>query len=83
MIYLIYVLLMMYSRKLIESGKLMPELGFWWIHGLVAVGVYILYKPFKAKQYQSNIGNGNGNGNGNGGSGLGSGSDSKGQAAHA
>ncbi|MGB0496054.1 MAG: LptF/LptG family permease, partial [Kangiellaceae bacterium] len=47
MIYLIYVLLMMYSRKLIESGKLNEVLGFWWIHGLLAVGVYYLYRPSK------------------------------------
>jgi len=48
MIYLIYVLLMMYSRKLIESGKLNDVLGFWWIHGILAITVYILYRPSKS-----------------------------------
>jgi len=49
MIYLIYVLLMMYSRKLIESGQIPGVLGFWWIHlGLVAF-VYKLYQPTKIK----------------------------------
>ena len=48
MIYLIYVLLMMYSRKLIESGKLNEVLGFWWIHGILAFAIYILYRPSKS-----------------------------------
>lgn len=48
MIYLIYVLLMMYSRKLIESGKLNEVVGFWWIHGILAFAIYILYRPSKS-----------------------------------
>lgn len=47
MIYLIYVLVMMYSRKLIESGKLNEVLGFWWIHGILVISVYFLYRPSK------------------------------------
>ena len=49
MIYLIYVLLMMYSRKLIESGKLNEVLGFWWIHATLAIAVFLLYKPSKLR----------------------------------
>ncbi len=48
MIYLIYVLLMMYSRKLIESGKLNEVLGFWWIHGGLAFAIYLLYRSSKS-----------------------------------
>ncbi len=51
LIYLIYVLLMMYSRKMIDSGRIPGELGFWWIHGIVAGFIYWLYLPPKvAKQ---------------------------------
>ncbi len=51
LIYLIYVLLMMYSRKMIESGRMLGELGFWWIHAIVAGFTYWLYMPPKiAKQ---------------------------------
>ncbi len=50
MIYLFYVLLMMYSRKLIESGKIPGELGFWWIHAGLAMFVYWLYRPLKSKR---------------------------------
>jgi lipopolysaccharide export system permease protein len=44
-IYLLYVLLMMYSRKLIESGELSQWIGFWWIHLLLGGLIYFLYKP--------------------------------------
>ncbi len=47
LIYLIYVLLMMYSRKMIDSGRIPGELGFWWIHGIVAAFIYWLYLPPK------------------------------------
>jgi lipopolysaccharide export system permease protein len=47
LIYLIYVLLMMYSRKMIDSGRIPGELGFWWIHGIVAGFIYWLYLPPK------------------------------------
>ena len=49
MIYLIYILLMMYSRKLIESGRIPGSLGFWWIHLGLALFVYWLYRPAKMK----------------------------------
>ena len=50
MIYLIYVLLMMYSRRLIESGQIPGVLGFWWIHlGMLAI-VYQFYKPTKIRR---------------------------------
>jgi len=47
LIYLIYVLLMMYSRKMIDNGRIPGELGFWWIHLGLAVFVYWLYLPAK------------------------------------
>ncbi len=55
MIYLIYVLLMMYSRKLIETGQIPSLLGFWWIHGGLAVFVYWLYRPLKIKRKNKKI----------------------------
>ena len=45
MIYLIYVLLMMYSRKMIEADRIPGELGFWWIHVGMAFFIYWLYRP--------------------------------------
>jgi lipopolysaccharide export system permease protein len=45
MIYLIYVLLMMYSRKMIEADRIPGELGFWWIHAGMALFIYWLYRP--------------------------------------
>ena len=47
LIYLIYVLLMMYSRKLIESGVIPGVLGFWWIHAAMAMFIYWMYWPTK------------------------------------
>jgi len=41
LIYLIYVLIMMYSRKLIESGVIPGVLGFWWIH--LAMGMFVYW----------------------------------------
>jgi len=49
MIYLIYVLLMMYSRKLIESEQIPGVLGFWWIHLGLAAFVYKLYRTTESK----------------------------------
>lgn len=50
LIYLIYVLLMMYSRKLIENGRIPSLLGFWWIHGGLLMFIYWLYRPVKMKR---------------------------------
>ena len=50
MIYLIYILLMMYSRKLIESGRIPGVIGFWWIHLGMAIFVNWLYRPLKFKR---------------------------------
>lgn len=58
MIYLIYVLLMMYSRKMVDSGRIPGELGFWWIHAGLALFVYWLYMP--AKKILNNKNNKNG-----------------------
>lgn len=49
LIYLIYVLIMMYSRKLIDSGRIPGELGFWWIHALMAAFIYWLYRPIRKR----------------------------------
>ena len=49
LIYLIYVLLMMYSRKLIETGKIPGALGFWWIHAAMATFIYWMYCPIKKR----------------------------------
>lgn len=57
MIYLIYVLVMMYSRKLIESGAIPGALGFWWIHGTLLLFIYWLYRPInsmRAKRAREN-----------------------------
>ncbi|MBV1911474.1 MAG: LPS export ABC transporter permease LptF [Kangiellaceae bacterium] len=47
LIYLIYVLLMMYSRKMVDSGRIPGEIGFWWIHLGLGLFVYWLYLPLK------------------------------------
>jgi len=49
LIYLIYVLVMMYSRKLIESGKIPGALGFWWIHAAMAIFIYWIYRPINKR----------------------------------
>jgi len=48
MIYLGYVLLMLYTRKLIALGQLPGSVGFWWIHLILLALIYWLYKPSKA-----------------------------------
>jgi len=50
LIYLIYVLLMMYSRKLIETGRIPSLLGYWWIHAGLLMFIYWLYRPAKIKR---------------------------------
>ncbi len=49
LIYLIYVLVMMYSRKMIESGIIPGVLGFWWIHAAMGMFIYWMYCPIKSK----------------------------------
>lgn len=61
MIYLIYVLLMMYSRKLIEAGRIPGLLGFWWIHVVMAIFVNWLYRPAKLKRNYNKGGDESGN----------------------
>lgn len=53
MVYLVYALLMMNGRRLIETGKIPVELGFWWIHGLVIVFCLWLYRPNKSNLSRS------------------------------
>jgi len=55
LIYLIYVLLMMYSRKLIEAGRIPSPLGFWWIHAGLLMFIYWLYRPAKIKRKHKKI----------------------------
>ncbi len=50
MIYLFYVLLMLYTRKLIALGQMPGSLGFWWIHLAVLMLIYWLYRPKKVPQ---------------------------------
>jgi len=45
MVYLVYALLMMNSRRLIEAGQIPWQLGFWWIHGLAIAFCLWLYRP--------------------------------------
>ena len=35
MLYMGYFLLLMAGRKVLEEGKISPQLGLWWVHGLV------------------------------------------------
>lgn len=35
LLYLGYFLLLMASRKVLEDGKIPPELGLWWVHGII------------------------------------------------
>lgn len=55
LIYLIYVLLMMYSRKLIETGRIPSLLGFWWIHAGLLLFIYWLYRPAKIRRRNNKI----------------------------
>ncbi len=48
MVYLVYALLMMNSRSLLERGKVPIELGFWWIHSLAIIFCVWLYRPQKS-----------------------------------
>lgn len=42
-LYLVYFLLIIASKKAIEDGKLPAEIGIWWVHILMAiVGMYLL-----------------------------------------
>ena len=45
LVYMVYALLMMNCRQLIEKEKIPIELGFWWIHGLAIIFCFWLYKP--------------------------------------
>jgi len=60
MIYLIYILLMMYSRKLIEASRIPGLVGFWWIHLGMAIFVNWLYRPLKLKRNYDKGGDTNG-----------------------
>jgi lipopolysaccharide export system permease protein len=50
MIYLIYAVLLMNGRKLIESGKIPEILGFWWIHLLAIAFCWWSYKKARFTQ---------------------------------
>lgn len=43
LLYLGYYLLLMAGRKVLENGKVPPELGLWWVHGVILlIGVLLL-----------------------------------------
>lgn len=44
MVYLVYALLMMNSRRLVETEKIPSEIGFWWIHLLAIIFCIWLYR---------------------------------------
>ncbi|WP_444994420.1 LPS export ABC transporter permease LptF [Aliikangiella sp. IMCC44359] len=50
MIYLVYALLMMNGRRLIEDEKIPVELGYWWIHLAAAALAYWLLRERKVKK---------------------------------
>ncbi|MDQ7050278.1 MAG: LptF/LptG family permease [Enterobacterales bacterium] len=54
MIYLGYVLLMLYTRKMIALGQLPGSVGFWWIHLALGAFIYWLYKPKKLAPKKTN-----------------------------
>lgn len=39
----IYVVSLSAARSAVEKGQLPPGIGIWWIHGIVAVVIYLLY----------------------------------------
>lgn len=52
MLYLGYFMLLMAGRKALEDGSIPPQLGLWWVHGvLLAIGATLLLKgrPFGVK----------------------------------
>lgn len=52
MIYLVYALLMLNGRRLIESGKIPTEIGFWWIHIIAIIFCLWIYRPTKIARQQ-------------------------------
>ncbi|MDH5432790.1 MAG: LPS export ABC transporter permease LptF [Gammaproteobacteria bacterium] len=54
MLYVTYALLMMNSRRFIESGAIPEVVGLWWVHFLVAFICYWLYKPAKLQNGKNN-----------------------------
>ncbi len=49
MLYLVYAVLMMNGRRLIEIEKIPVELGYWWIHGAFIAIAYFLLTPKRIK----------------------------------
>ncbi|WP_158966403.1 LPS export ABC transporter permease LptF [Paraglaciecola sp. L3A3] len=52
MLYLGYFLLLMAGRKALEDGNIPPQLGLWWVHGvLLLIGAILILKgrPFGVK----------------------------------
>ena len=48
LLYLGYFLLLLASRRVLEDGKLPPQLGLWWVHGIMLViGVTLLVRDRK------------------------------------
>ena len=52
LLYLGYFLLLMAGRKVLEDGKIPPQLGLWWVHGVILlIGTTLIIKgrPFGVK----------------------------------
>ncbi len=48
LLYLGYFLLLLASRRVLEDGKLPPQLGLWWVHGvMLVIGVTLLVRDRK------------------------------------
>ncbi len=58
MVYLVYALLMMNGRRLIETGKIPGEIGFWWIHGLAVIfSVWLYHSKITRRRRKSRAAN--------------------------
>ena len=45
MLYMGYFLLLMAGRKVLEDGKIPPQLGLWWVHGVIFfIGSALIFK---------------------------------------
>lgn len=52
LLYLGYFMLLMAGRKVLEDGKVPPQMGLWWVHGLIfLIGLALVVKsrPFGAR----------------------------------
>jgi lipopolysaccharide export system permease protein len=43
MLYVVYIALLFFARFLMEAGKVPPNIGLWWVHGVMLVILFSLY----------------------------------------